>query len=301
MMMRPHRRALSRMPLYMTKTPAALRHGMTARHRKKDAGANVRLHQGRKGCAAFWIGGTLCLAALVAGALFSMKVLFKLSNIEVRQPEEETTVYSDEQITAALGLEMGTQLFSIDLEQATQTLSTALPYLREVQVRRRLPATLVVSVQPAHETYAVAYEGGWAVVSEDLKVLRLSAEQPQGIAAVTGLEASAPAEGQPLQVAQADKMEALQTLQAQAQAAGLEQLTAIDMTSLSEVSAVYAGRVKITFGTMNDIEYKCSWAARLLLGEDDSAMIGEHETGTLDVSHRTQDGKGQAIWRAGAI
>ena len=84
-------------------------------------------------------------------------------------------------------------------------------------------------------------------------------------------------------------------------AAGLEQLTAIDMTSLSEVSAVYAGRVKITFGTMNDIEYKCSWAARLLLGEDDSAMIGEHETGTLDVSHRTQDGKGQAIWRAGAI
>lgn len=57
------------------------------------------------------IGGTLCLAALVAGALFSMKVLFKLSNIEVRQPEEETTVYSDEQITAALGLEMGTQLF----------------------------------------------------------------------------------------------------------------------------------------------------------------------------------------------
>ena len=53
MMMRPHRRALSRMPLYMTKTPAALRHGMTARHRKKDAGANVRLHQGRKGCAAF--------------------------------------------------------------------------------------------------------------------------------------------------------------------------------------------------------------------------------------------------------
>ena len=96
-------------------------------------------------------------------------------------------------------------------------------------------------------------------------------------------------------------MEALQTLQAQAQAAGLEQLTAIDMTSLSEVSAVYAGRVKITFGTMNDIEYKCSWAARLLLGEDDSAMIGEHETGTLDVSHRTQDGKGQAIWRAGAI
>ena len=170
-----------------------------------------------------------------------------------------------------------------------------------MQVRRRLPATLVVSVQPAHETYAVAYEGGWAVVSEDLKVLRLSAEQPQGIAAVTGLEASAPAEGQPLQVAQADKLEALQTLQAQAQAAGLEQLTAIDMTSLSEVSAVYAGRVKITFGTMNDIEYKCSWAARLLLGEDDSAMIGEHETGTLDVSHRTQDGKGQAIWRAGAI
>ncbi|MFQ7158874.1 MAG: cell division protein FtsQ/DivIB [Ruthenibacterium sp.] len=230
-----------------------------------------------------------------------MKVLFKLSNIEVRQPEEETTVYSDKQITAALGLEMGTQLFSIDLEQATQTLSTALPYLREVQVRRRLPATLVVSVQPAHETYAVAYEGGWAVVSEDLKVLRLSAEQPQGIAAVTGLEASAPAEGQPLQVAQADKLEALQTLQAQAQAAGLEQLTAIDMTNLSEVSAVYAGRVKITFGTMNDIEYKCSWAARLLLGEDDSAMIGEHETGTLDVSHRTQDGKGQAIWRAGAI
>ena len=64
------------------------------------------------------IGGMLCIAALAAGAVFSMKVLFKLSSVEVRQPEEEPTVYSEEQITAALGLEMGTQIFSIDLEQA---------------------------------------------------------------------------------------------------------------------------------------------------------------------------------------
>ena len=40
----------------------------------------------------------------------------------------------------------------------------------------------------------MAYEGGWAVVSEDMKVLRISAEQPQEVAAVTGLEASAPVE-----------------------------------------------------------------------------------------------------------
>lgn len=247
------------------------------------------------------IGGMLCIAALAAGAVFSMKVLFKLSSVEVRQPEEEPTVYSEEQITAALGLEMGTQIFSIDLEQAEKNLSTSLPYLREVQVKRRLPTSLVVSVQPAHETYAVAYEGGWAVVSEDMKVLRISAEQPQEVAAVTGLEASAPVEGQPLKVAEADKLAALQALQAQAQQVGLDQLTAVDVTSLSEVSAVYAGRVKIIFGTMNDIEYKCSWAARLLLGEEEGTVIGAHETGTLDVSHRTQEGKGQAIWRAGAI
>ena len=102
-------------------------------------------------------------------------------------------------------------------------------------------------------------------------------------------------------MAEADKLAALQALQAQAQQVGLDQLTAVDVTSLSEVSAVYAGRVKIIFGTMNDIEYKCSWAARLLLGEEEGTVIGAHETGTLDVSHRTQEGKGQAIWRAGAI
>ena len=168
----------------------------------------------------------------------------------------------------------------------------SLPYLREVQVKRRLPTSLVVSVQPAHETYAVAYEGGWAVVSEDMKVLRISAREPQEVAAVTGLEASAPVEGQPLKVTEADKLAALQSLQAQAQQAGMDQLTAVDVTSLSEVSAVYAGRVKIIFGTMNDIEYKCSWAARLLLGgEEEGTVIGAHETGTLDVSHRTQEGK----------
>ena len=196
-----------------------------------------------------------------------------------------------------LGWRWARSFFSIDLEQATQTLSTALPYLREVQVGRRLPATLVVSVQPAHETYAVAYEGGWAVVSEDLKVLRLSAEQPQDIAAVTGLEASAPAEGQPLQVAQADKMEAPANSAGPGPGgrAGTADSHRYDKPFGSE-RRICRPR-KITFGTMNDIEYKCSWAARLLLGEDDSAMIGEHETGTLDVSHRTQDGKGQAIWR----
>ena len=247
------------------------------------------------------VGAVLCVLALAAGTIFSLKVLFKLSNVEVRQPEEESTIYSNEEIINAMGVQMGTSLFAIDLEEVQETLSGALPYLREVQVQRRLPSSLVVSVQPAHETYTVAYEGGWAVVSEDFRVLQNSPQQPEGVAAVTGLQASAPVEGQLLKVEDTEKLDALKLLQEQTQAAGLTPLTGVDVTSLSEVSAVYDGRVKIVFGTMNDIEYKCNWAARLLLGEDDHTQIGTHETGTLDVSHRTEDGKGQAIWRAGSL
>lgn len=247
------------------------------------------------------VGTVLCVLALAAGTIFSLKVLFKLSSVEVRQPEEEATIYSSEQIIDAMGVQMGTSLFAIDLDEVQKTLSAALPYLRQVQVQRRLPSSLVVSVQPAHETYAVAYEGGWAVVSEDLRVLRNSPQQPEGVAAITGLQASAPVEGQLLEVEDAEKLDALKTLQAQTEAAGLAPLTSVDVTSLSEVSAVYDGRVKIVFGTMNDMEYKCSWAARLLLGEEGQTQIGTHETGTLDVSHRTEDGKGKAVWRAGSL
>ncbi len=112
--------APSRMPPAYDQN-AGPRRSRAALFQRKSAGKNARLPR-QKRLRGILIGGMLCIAALAAGAVFSMKVLFKLSSIEVRQPEEEPTVYSEEQITAALGLEMGTQLFSVDLKQAEKKL-----------------------------------------------------------------------------------------------------------------------------------------------------------------------------------
>ena len=75
----------------------------------------------------------------------------------------------------------GDNIFSFSAGEKSRLLQQQLPYLDVVEVARQLPNTVVVKVQPATERFAVDTATGWLVLSDGLKVLRTSGEQPDGL------------------------------------------------------------------------------------------------------------------------
>ena len=170
-----------------------------------------------------------------------------------------------------------------------------------VEIKRRLPDTVVITATPAVETCTVESAAGWAVLSQSYKVLRVDAEAPAGLVRIDGAQADAPAPGQPVKFTEEDKLSVLQTVLSKAQAQGLGPISEVDLTNTLELSFLYQDRIRIVLGTTNDLDYKIKWAWEMVTPGQTSDSLGEEERGTLDVSSRGEDGLGRARWRAGVL
>ena len=246
------------------------------------------------------LAGLLAVILLGVGLWASATVLFKISTVTVETPEGEVA-YDASQITAAFGHTQGENLFGFSAKETQQNIAAALPYLENVQIRRRLPDTVIIAVTPAVEASVVESVSGWAVLSQSYKVLRLEAGPPEGLVRINGVQADAPAPGQPVKLTEEDKLPLLQTLLEKTAAQGLAPIDEIDLSNTLEISFLYQGRIRIVLGTSNDLDYKLKWAWRMVTPGETSDSLSETDRGTLDVSARGEDGLGRARWRAGVL
>ena len=237
--------------------------------------------------------------------------------------------YTVQQVLDALSVEVGANIFSFSADQAAARLEEQLPWLEQVKVLRGLPCTGVVQAQPAEARYTVQIEEGWAALSDQMKVLEVTAEQPALVQADLGectfevgrkavlncspkpvdptqfdnenmteaerKKALENAQQEALEQAEARRKEragALDTLIAQVQANELaEDLTAINVASELELSFVYQGRITVRLGTLNQLEYKMQFVAEILKNQ-----LAPTDRGTLDASNIRDDGSIQPVF-----
>ena len=253
------------------------------------------------------------LAVLVLGAFVSVNLLFKVTAFRVenfdRSTPADTGIYTEEEIIAALGVEQNSNLFGFSTADKTQLLQAQFPYLEEVRVDVQLPGTVVVKVCPATERFACMYSGGWVVLSDSLKILRSDLSQPEGL---TLLSCSLPTDfapqvGQTLapqtynsllegettatpEAARPTAGETLTQLCALLESEGLtDGVTAIDVMDQSKLSFTYQGRIVVTLGNANRLDYKVRLAAAALLDPEKGLLASDR--GTLDVSYQQTDGE----------
>lgn len=131
---------------------------------------------------------------IAAGVWFSINMLFKVAGFEV----SGESPYTQEEIVAAFGGEVGDAMFSFSAGGTAREMEKTLPYLQQVTIRRRLPGTVVFEVTPAVEKYVLAYEGQYAVLSAERKVLQVTGQAPAGLIEIQGLAAPVAIPGQPL-------------------------------------------------------------------------------------------------------
>lgn len=260
---------------------------------------------------------------------------------EPTEPPVQSTVntgpYTEQQILAALGVQLGDNMFSFRLDEKQAQLDLALPLLEQVRLKRRYPGTLEVYVTPAVATYCAQTAEGWLVLSRTLKVMETTTEQPAGLRVLlcdakatqpgTALEtlaleraalayeqakaaaqmaasaagaASGPSATMPPEdmVRDANRIALDELLSALEQAGLLEQATVLDVTDPEEMAFLYDGRISVRLGTMNEMEYKLQLAGYILRNEDGQGC-SVTDVGVLDVSHILSDGSIRPTFRQG--
>ena len=282
----------------------------------------------------------LGLLVVGIGVVLSLTVLFKVETFRIENMDESTPantgIYTEDAILGALGVPVGENMFQFSAAQKEKSMVVSLPYLERVEIRRRLPSTLVIRVEPAVETWCAQSDSGWLALSDGLKIMAIGETQPEGLPALLGLDIEAPVAGYYLKLATPNatatpapaasgvsSSQTSSTASTSSPSTGEENgddpledvnrllellwtyelkddCTSIQFGEANELYFIYQNRAKVLLGTFNNLDYKLKFAAYLLHNEDGKG-IGDTEQGTLDVSHQLEDGSLRPTWSPGSI
>ncbi|MCI8817853.1 MAG: FtsQ-type POTRA domain-containing protein [Oscillibacter sp.] len=216
----------------------------------------------------------ICAAILVAMTLF-----FRVDEIVVTGQKR----YTAEEIRAASGVELGSNLYVLNKYDIVRAILGQLPYIEDIRINRKLPDTLLIEVHESGRPFALVQEGSAWLVSSGGKIVEQLPEKETGqYGRISGCELLAPSVGTNIALATeyaAQETSLLALLEA-LDAAGLtENVDGIRMDDLSCINMDYIGRftVRMDYGADYDFELK------KLTKTLESDKIQSNMTGTIDL------------------
>lgn len=220
---------------------------------------------------------TLAICAAVVAAL---TLFFRVDTIEVTGTER----YTAQEVIDASGVDIGDNLFLLNKYSVDQDIRTALPYIEELRINRRLPDTLMIQVQECGTPLAVVQGGSAWLVSPKGKIVgQEEASAAENYGGIDGCELLAPSVGTSLALATeyASQQQSLLDLMGALEAAGMmEQVDAIHLSDLAVLRMDYAGRFVVELPYGADYAYKL----RFLQATLDKGFIQDNQTGTIQLT-----------------
>lgn len=131
----------------------------------------------------FWF--FMILLACV-GTVLSFTVFFPIEKITATG----SSIYTEEQILNASGIEKGDNLLSISEKATLKKLKKTLPYIETLDFDKKLPSTLKLKVSDAEEFTSYCKKDMYYTVSESGWVLNKSSIPPENIYTVLGVDFS---------------------------------------------------------------------------------------------------------------
>ncbi|MGN1002195.1 MAG: cell division protein FtsQ/DivIB [Oscillospiraceae bacterium] len=235
-----------------------------------------RRRRGRFGFLYKLLSVVLILIALVAGCI----VFFRVDEITI----SGSTVYTDEEIIAAAGVERGDNLFLVGRVQTARKIRSQLPYIDTVNLRWALPDTLVITVTECTAAGALKGDDGtWWVVDRTCKLLEqggstLARQYPE----ITGLTPLMPSAGAGLAVSmeESTKLDSLkQLLSALDEREMLGQVQSIDLSGVSEIRMAYENRFTVRLPLYSDDFHLLAHTLQEI-----AAYLNTGQTGTVDLT-----------------
>lgn len=255
---------------------------------KKQKDKETKSRKGKAGV----VYGLVMIILIAVSVVLACTVFFRVEEVEV----EGNDRYSVEQILTVADVEQGSNLILTPGDQIANRIYKSLPYVDQVDVRKRFPTTIrlvitesqPVAVLPA-ATVVTTEEGEEATVENgDLWIIdakgKLLEKADESLAlqyiSVAGLQVIEPQQGETAQVQPAcqKRMETLLSLLQALENRGIVgEITHIDSTLSTEVSLVYDGRITGKLLSNTDFDRK------LQIFQEIVALTGEHEYRTVNL------------------
>ncbi len=239
----------------------------------------------KQGGARGFIFSSVSFIVICAALVFGMSVFFRVSKIEVVGADR----YTQEEIIAASGIEDGDNLMLINRASVAQKIYSKLIYIGEVNVRRKLPNTIVIEINESDSIAVVESESGLWLIDNNCRLLEACATQDaENYIKVKGFSAVKPEMGEVVSVPEEDKPK-VEFLSAILKAMTAKKMTgdvgSLDVSNPTSAEFEYLdGRFTVKLGRNENIDYKFE----LLLGV--IAKLEAKDTGVVDLS---QDKKAQ--------
>lgn len=218
-------------------------------------------------------------AAVIAGGCI---VFFKVNQFEVIGNQR----YSAEEIAEASGIHKGDNLYLLNKTEAARKLLDDLAYVRSVNIRRRLPDTVILTIAETDAVAEVQTGKDWWLINEEGKVLDTTKKQKAFIR-VTGLELISPEIGEAIVVDDESNVmrnSLVGLLKAMAGRELLGEVRSIDCSNPAQLVMDYRGQLTVKMLVDSDYDYHVKMLEAVLEKYVD-VNWSKKDKGTLDMTY----------------
>jgi len=191
--------------------------------------------------------------------------------------------YTAQEVIDASGILFGEHLFFINKEAVGQEIQSRLPYIGHVELRRRFPNRVEITVGETFPVAQMRVGNGYLILDRDAKILeQLDAPPLMRLIESTGLpDPISPQAGDILYLGQdgQDDLRYLRDILGVLSALRLsDYVSHVDMTELYNPSLLYDGRLTVYLGPNLNLRHKMDMLVDIV------SNLGENERGTIDLS-----------------
>ena len=231
-------------------------------------------HSG-KSAIVYIVIAVLCMAVLFS---FGVGVFFRILYIDV----EGAIVHSPEDIISASELEIGSGMFSFNVQDTQLKVREDKPLIHEVTISRVLPNRILIEIYESIPFATIEHNDGTLIIDSSGRILEIARAASSGLIEIRGFEAIAPQEGSVLRTdaGEQSRLTHLIDIMSAMQSAGIyDRVTFLDVTSIARVFFDF-DEIRIDLGAPDNVMHKLS---RLESALNDMRAPGER--GRFDMSH----------------
>ena len=231
------------------------------------------------------IRSCMCAAFLLIGVIIVLTMFFNINEITVTGD----AVYSSDQIIDSSGVNIGDNLIFASKKKINESVTTQLPYVGSVKVKRHLPTGIELQITTTDAVYAMAQNGYFTLLNENGKILEAETEFiAENITLVNFGEILSAEVGKKIELSNDKLLNKLISIQEECENCELKDITSIDLSDIYNIKLTYQGRIILELGETD----KENLSKKLALGQ---AAI-EHQNAENDLYrgtiNLTVEGKG---------
>jgi len=219
----------------------------------------------------------MALILLFLAAVVFVSLFFRVTILQV----ENDTVYTDEEIIAASGLERGVNLFFVNNFKAVSSIYASMPYVESVNLKRAMPNRVIISVSGSDAVACVSFGGDYWLINPNCKLLeKIDAKEARSFIRVENMEPLQPVAGEIMNVSAADtgKDVFLRELLSLFQDMGMtSRINWVDLEDLNHPVFSYEDRYEVHLGSSQEL------GRRLALVRSAIEQLADGDAGTLEL------------------